>query len=711
MRDSDIWSFDYGISESIEASDNPDDALEAKSPSTRQNHRHQASRGSNRVRNEYNSPPPDYRSSVRDSTKGNMPIGLVPSFYDVGGLYKEGNQATSNQQFSAQESTSANELVIENERPPLTRDVSVRAGPGFQRILKGWSDHQTSKRGLMSKFFRRRQSEQLKPDQATSIEPVEIGPSLGQSDVSELPTTLPEPTFVSKPAASKSLESKALPQSLLEKASIGDSAESSVRHSKDNQEQSKRPDPDLSLAILELQRKIDQRGSAPATNPHDRSPTSASTAQLNLSDSLRQRRPKLDDVPEHDSTHVPDMSRQASPPLPSVSSHSANYVRILASAFVTTLTSTLQELPSLLPHEIPIPPDHTRVRWDCSCGTSLHDDFIELVPGAAHRLEAYLNRQRPSTSSSPKSDRVMHSAARHRTHGSSSNSVGSTPSRADSMGASSIFSQTSTRSSATGTSTIGDSAPSRSDSNLKPTLSRSESHFVPLGSAAEPPWLLTCCAEAKLTPKVTHISMDPSSVRSDKDVALALRSHYNSLHSSLLGSIFRLRALKSIDFIKFELHRNRLADIRAKPHMPPYPHPSALPGYDPANPDATGGWEQATDYAFEPGHLVPPVGSNYLLHLFQHPHDYELETVTLNRVPKKMGGRLELGNGWGVELVEGFVPAKLWGWAFCVSVLGSAVFAIVWILMKKDMQGAFAVAAWVVGVGALGVGWLGAACE
>jgi hypothetical protein len=44
--------------------------------------------------------------------------------------------------------------------------------------------------------------------------------------------------------------------------------------------------------------------------------------------------------------------------------------------------------------EQPVPPGKVRVRWTCACGKQLHDDFIERQPGAARKLEAYLNRPR-----------------------------------------------------------------------------------------------------------------------------------------------------------------------------------------------------------------------------------------------------------------------------------------------------------------------------
>ncbi|KAI6907656.1 6-phosphogluconate dehydrogenase C-terminal domain-like protein, partial [Hortaea werneckii] len=108
--------------------------------------------------------------------------------------------------------------------------------------------------------------------------------------------------------------------------------------------------------------------------------------------------------------------------------------------------------------------------------------------------------------------------------------------------------------------------------------------------------------------------MAPHNIRSDKDLAMALRNHYFEINNKWWRAL-KLRGLATIDFVQFEVHQNRFADIRKSPDMP-------LPGQD---------------YAFEPGDLMPPVGSKYLLHLFRHPQDYDGEMITYLRIPKKTG--------------------------------------------------------------------------
>lgn len=111
------------------------------------------------------------------------------------------------------------------------------------------------------------------------------------------------------------------------------------------------------------------------------------------------------------------------------------------------------------------------------------------------------------------------------------------------------------------------------------------------------------------------------------------------------------------------------------------------------------------DYNFEPSDLLPPVGSHYLLHLFKHPEDYDGELITYLRAPKR-NGRLQLGVGWGINLVEGFLADKVWIWMSAMFAFGSLVFGVVYAIKKADVQGAFGVAAWIVTLGALAAGWL-----
>lgn len=98
------------------------------------------------------------------------------------------------------------------------------------------------------------------------------------------------------------------------------------------------------------------------------------------------------------------------------------------------------------------------------------------------------------------------------------------------------------------------------------------------------------------------------------------------------------------------------------------------------------------------------------MHLFHHPEDYEDELITYKRIPKKRGIKLRVGNtmdvgvGWGVHLVEGFIAYKVWTLFTGLFSLASFVFAIVWAVKKDDVQGAFGVSAYVCTLSTLLIG-------
>ncbi|KAI0571197.1 hypothetical protein TUN199_10933 [Pyrenophora tritici-repentis] len=336
--------------------------------------------------------------------------------------------------------------------------------------------------------------------------------------------------------------------------------------------------------------------------------------------------------------------------------------------------------------EPPVPRGHVRVRWTCSCGESLYDDFIEQRPNAARLLEAFLNRPRAHTPRDPNSQ------------GSSASSMAS------------IFEASSRASTlATPVSAHGSSASwarGSDPSKYSPSRTRANNPFSfsmrPFDTES---WLLTCANEGRLTPKIVHLDVNQGRIRSDKDLAMVLREHYNQLNHRWFNWA-RLRGLTTIEFVQFEIHRNRFADIRAAPSMPPR---SATSSASTADPEKSAGLS-LHPYSFEPNDLLPPVGSTYLVHLFKHPNDYDGEMITYLRSPKRRE-RLEFGMGWGVHLVEGFLAQRVWAVTMAIFGLGSMAFAILWTLKKGDVQGAFGVAQWVLGIAVLLVGGLQAWLE
>ena len=254
--------------------------------------------------------------------------------------------------------------------------------------------------------------------------------------------------------------------------------------------------------------------------------------------------------------------------------------------------------------EPPVADGQVRIRWRCSCGESLYDDFVELRSGAASRLEARLNQHAQQPYSMPRSSSR-----------SSPASFGYTPN-----------SSTQPSSAATShSSASGFGTPSRqSFKNFRTQSSQEtlqEGEIFPYQGAR---YLLTCASEAKNTPKLAQIPLHKANILSDKDLAVALRDHYASINQSWYRKL-RLRGLTSIEFIQFYKHRNHFADIRKCPDVPPddFPH----------------------DYEFDPSDVLPPVGPHYLVHLFKHPHEYDDEMIAYLSIPKKTS-KLAGGIGW-----------------------------------------------------------------
>lgn len=205
-------------------------------------------------------------------------------------------------------------------------------------------------------------------------------------------------------------------------------------------------------------------------------------------------------------------------------------------------------------------------------------------------------------------------------------------------------------------------------------------------------WLYTCVNEGKWCTKMRHLDVNTSKVSSDKDLAVSLGGLHTQVNRKWY-KMLKLRGLVNIRFVQFELHRNRLADISRSPAVPDLQSPEGI------------------SYEFESHDLSPPVGSNYLMHLFKHPEDYDDEIVAYLRTPKRRD-RLEIGTGWGLELVEGFVAERVWGAIFGLLVLGTLIFAVAWTCKKgDDVRGAVGIAAYTSSAAAMVLGWAQAALD
>jgi hypothetical protein len=99
-----------------------------------------------------------------------------------------------------------------------------------------------------------------------------------------------------------------------------------------------------------------------------------------------------------------------------------------------------------------------------------------------------------------------------------------------------------------------------------------------------------------------------------------------------------------------------------------------------------------------PAEVIPPVGENHLMYLYDHSEDAKDSAICLDKVPKKIRERLGMcpqrgtGIGWGIYFVEGLHWTKLWMSGMLGFVLSVAL-GIAWASFRSDVQGGFAIAA------------------
>ena len=144
--------------------------------------------------------------------------------------------------------------------------------------------------------------------------------------------------------------------------------------------------------------------------------------------------------------------------------------------------------------------------------------------------------------------------------------------------------------------------------------------------------------------------------------------------------LYTLKQLTRIQVAQFELHKNELVDIQMTNILPP---------------------ETREDYRYHPAppEIIPPVGENLLMHLYEHPEDADDDAFCLDRIRKKLRERLVRpqrgrGVGWGVHLKEGLNLKKT-----CIfglpGLFFSALFGVIWSVKRDDVQGGSGVAAFV----------------
>lgn len=126
--------------------------------------------------------------------------------------------------------------------------------------------------------------------------------------------------------------------------------------------------------------------------------------------------------------------------------------------------------------------------------------------------------------------------------------------------------------------------------------------------------------------------------------------------------------------IQFEMYPDAISGVRSQPSVPP---------------EST-----RDDYIYDPipPELMPPIGSNILVHYFENPQHSSVFPDLYRRIPKKLRTKLipctRKGSaiGWGIQFVEGlntflFFICVSGGFLICFLV------ALAWTIAKDDVQG------------------------
>ena len=94
----------------------------------------------------------------------------------------------------------------------------------------------------------------------------------------------------------------------------------------------------------------------------------------------------------------------------------------------------------------------------------------------------------------------------------------------------------------------------------------------------------------------------------------------------------------------------------------------------------------------------PPIGSDHLVHLTEHPWVAPEELRMFNWVPRKMRERLnctshnEWPKGWGIQYIDDIDDARV-NALRALSAISCIIFGIVWAAVKQDLSGGFTAAA------------------
>lgn len=202
-------------------------------------------------------------------------------------------------------------------------------------------------------------------------------------------------------------------------------------------------------------------------------------------------------------------------------------------------------------------------------------------------------------------------------------------------------------------------------------------------------WLHLCLKKRPYATQLEslHVCIDDNQHKFiDATFFKALRKAYYGRRTWRDKALF---ALRKIQFVEFELCPDNLVDHITPNRLPP----------------------TVDEYEFQPTNKLPPIGEEHLMHLFTTCSvPLPNSSLYLRHIPKRKSQALCFqsdrigGNiGWGLHFVESLNGSLAVTVMFVVSLVLGIVFAVCWSIWKKDVQGAFGVAAYMTSVMTLAV--------
>ncbi|KAK8026412.1 Cyclin-dependent kinase-like 4 [Apiospora marii] len=322
-------------------------------------------------------------------------------------------------------------------------------------------------------------------------------------------------------------------------------------------------------------------------------------------------------------------------------------------------------------------PGMSRIRWTCSCGQPLFDDFAELEPGSLVELQGSLEQRYHG----PQTDQTIHNFGQ--------NCIG---------GVLRII------------RTIydliqrGAKGVARMWRHVEIELpSFTANTKQPPTPSTKPSQHLLMCIDNIDTWTGLHQECI-GDVTDDCQLFKFLRRQYIKSQSSF--SWLTSRTVRRISLTRFSTDANKIASVHSHHEYCRGGSCVCIPPIERIH----GGEYECSPVPMDQPKYLPVIGPNELTHYFRRPHKAQPgDQRILRQLPKRMWGPLTAARnnselGWGLHIEEGWHLITIIFLMVVPLVLGSLGFGIAWSVTKSDIQGGFAVAGIVLAMVPIAIG-------